>query len=388
MDTSAPVAKKPPIPAAKPAKSRFKKPRSLDNEESELQRKMKERRERFTKSSSVQKPEPESSLETESSAKQETKPDSGKGSNSNDVQMQLQFLQQQVIQQQMMQLQQQFQQLLVMNPGMNVPGMGMMGMNMSGGMGVNPGPMGMNSAGGMGMNHMTGMGSIPAPGSVMPNPMVNAQTMGMPGMGNSGMGNPNVAFSNVGMNTGTMGMTQGSNGAMGMPIPGQPGTGMNYQGMQTQTQNTFIPAQNQFTNSPQVPVPQGISPIHPMMSPNTVHPSTHQQVMLASQGHVTPTLNTPPISNTPPLISRQHEVPAPPEAEVGETPPSNEVVAAQPEKKPTDSERKRSQAMGVAEDKFDMLMDDIRDTNAHNLLRRVSFREKLTVENSLVFNWW
>ena len=348
----APVAKKPPPLAEKPAKSRFKKAqRNSEDDESELLRKMKERRERFSKSGSSQvrsrhENEDRGSVDSDSGSKpgetgskSDSKP--GSDSSSGDMQMQLQFLQQQVIQQQMMQLQQQFQQLLAMNPGMNVSNMGMMGMG---------------------------------PGGPMANPMMNMQAMGGMSGGGMGMGNPsNFNVPNMGMNTSSMGMNPG--GAAMSGLGNQPGTGITFQGMQNQ--NTLVPAQMQYgsnTNSPQVPYQPGIPPTHPMMSPATLPgqvPTYHpQQQPGISQGHVTQvtSFSTPvyPVSQGDGMQAM-----APPNVP---PPPPLEAVETVQEKKPSDSERKRSQAMGVAEQKFDMLMDDIRDSNAHNLLRRVSGR--------------
>jgi len=200
-----------------------------------------------------------------------------------------------------------------------------------------------------------------------------------------GMGNPNnFNVPNMGMNTGSTGM----NPPGGAPINAalnQPGTGMNFQGIGMQTQNAFASAQMPYsnsTNSPQVPYQPGVPPTHPMMSPATLPgqvPAYHpQQQSVISQGHVTQATPFPNTSSpvqlmgqgdgTQPVAPPTAPPPLPPPP-----PPLEAIAAVEEEKKPSDSERKRSLAMGVAEKNFDVLMDDIRDSNAHNLLRRVSY---------------
>ena len=204
---------------------------------------------------------------------------SGSGSNpsgnsgGDNVQMQLQFLQQQVIQQQMVQLQQQFQQLLAMNPGITLPGMGGAGM-------------------GMGMPNM-GVGGMNVQGMAMNMPGIGMNTS--PAMAGMGM-NPN-------MNMPGMGLVQGNQ--MGMVAQASAVGG----------------------------IPQG----HPMMSPQVM--AMQQQQMMSPQ-------MVPQMMPAPQVASPQMGMASVP-VQMG--------MASAPQ-------------MGV----FDLLMDDIRETNPHNILRKVS----------------
>ena len=253
---------------------------------------------------------------------------SGSGSNpggtsgGDNVQMQLQFLQQQVIQQQMVQLQQQFQQLLAMNPGITLPGMGGAGM-------------------GMGMPNM-GVGGMNVQGMAMNMPGIGMNTS--PAMAGMGM-NPN-------MNMPGMGLVQGNQ--MGMV------------------------AQN-----PQASAVGGIPQGHPMMSPQVM--AMQQQQMMSPQ--MVPQMmgmasgipvqmgmaSAPQMGVAPGGLnsSEQPVVPAVNLSQPHSTSQSSSDSNSTGRRK-SECVVQRSEVMGQMEGHFDLLMDDIRETNPHNILRKVS----------------
>lgn len=263
---------------------------------------------------------------------------SGSGSNpgGDNVQMQLQFLQQQVIQQQMVQLQQQFQQLLTMNPGISLPGMGMGIPNM--------GVTGMNVPGmGMNMNTATpGMGMNP--------------NMNMPGMGFVQGQVPGMATS---MQMGMSAQHPQASALGGIP-QGQP---MMSSQMMPMQQQQMMSAQIGMALAPQMGVATsqlGVASLTPQMGVASVPP----QVGVAS--------GVP--SNMPSLNSL--EQPGVPLVQLHTAQPQSTSQTSSDSdstgRRKSECMVQRSEVMGMMEGHFDQLMDDIRETNPHNILRRVS----------------
>ena len=364
----------PPLPTAKPRGLFRKKSKPVidaenaDSAKDELFEKMKERqaklREQAAEPSGEAKSEPGSNSSqqesvsssnssqhgsvsgSDSSQQKDSASNSGSNSGGDNVQMQLQFLQQQVIQQQMMQLQQQFQQLLAMNPGINLSGMGMgiQGMgtgvpNMAGaGMGV-PNIAGMSAGAGMSVPSMAGAG--------MGVPNMTGAGMGVAG---AGMGVPNMAGAGMGAQGAGMGM-----GGMGMGVPAMNPSMMNAQMLGMNALN----AASLQTMSPQM-MPQFQQQA---MSGMQVGMSMAPQVGVASQVGVAPQVGVAQNLQVSTSSGHVHQ-------DAGESQDASDDTPTM--RKKSECMIERSGVMGNMEGRFDQLMDDIRDTNPHNILKRVS----------------
>ena len=372
----------PPPPNTKP-KGLFKRKHSLTSSESadsakeELFEKMRERQAMLkasaadahssaSSSSSTHETDEDSRLRERANSGTRHEQQSGSGTKSEQqpssgesVQMQLQFLQQQVIQQQMLQLQQQFQQLLAMNPGMSLPRGMMTGMGMGqvgSGMGV-PG-MGI-PAGGTGMG-VPGMGMGMNPGAMgMPQMGVSPDTVNMAGVG---VAQP-MQFGN--MPTQQMPHLQQQQLMGGIPQAQQV---MSSQGMMLQQQPMGMMAP-QLGMVPQMGVaPQmGVVPQVGGMVPQV---GTNQSVSPSFTGNSgQPTTSQDSLSGQ--LTTFQGSL-------SGQTHSSQNSSSSGSQPPPLNGRRQsqcvvqRSEVMGDMETKFDQLMDDIRDTNPQDILKRVS----------------
>ena len=344
------AAKKPPPLSAKPA-SRFRmKSNELNSAKDELFQKLKERQEKLkvqaaSNSNEKEPSKSEGQENLQSDSKSEVK--SNSNSVSDDVQMQLQFLQQQVIQQQMHL--HQFQHLLAMNPGISVPGMGNMGMgsdrvgmpmpgiphammeipgmsnigsrmgNVS--IGMNPGNLGMNSVevdmniSGAGMNSDECM-STPGAGmnsdkEYMSTPRAGMSSdkeyMSIPGAGMN-PGDTRMSSDGVGVNIPGMEMNPGnmelSSGGVGMNIPR---IGMSGPGNGVKSYKSY------HTNNRQILSDQLhlLSPIQPVMASqrDPVLSYKQQQTVFNGQSPVKIVSLITTKTSVPPLIASQCQLP-------------------------------------------------------------------------------
>ena len=377
--------------------SRDQEAASVDDGESELLERLKQRQTLYRQKAKTRRDEPE--IEPSSTTEHISGPHSippqpsgmGTGTGGDAVQLQLQFLQQQVLQQQMMQLQQQFQQLhsYALQQGvsmptnmMQVPGVGGAMLNQQAAVMTTPvaPPTGVASQPQQQIMMQTSAGPVLVPAAsmsqmmhgqgIMPNPQGMQQ---LPGQGFV----PNMQVQQMVYGQGiaqpqTHAPLMSTSAATSQPV--MYGRGVSQVPPLPQTQPP-----TSIASSQPMEYEQGVS----QDPPPPPLPQTQPPVMSTSEATDKITYNPSEVLSSEQEITER--------APLGSTTTGTgtKVTPARVSHKKR-SEDVRALVLGPLEDQFDSLMDQVRDADPTAVLKKVRFRY-LSSNNNIMYKtaaWW